>query len=82
MAETRDGRTSAVHTITGSSCFTERGFDVVPIPRNLRKAKKAVEEGVNNWDNLKIEGNIDAVITTTKAQVCGWAPYNMRQLTT
>ena len=42
--------------------FTERGFDVVPIPRKVfEKLKKAVEEGVNNWDNLRSEGNIDVI---------------------
>lgn len=42
--------------------FTERGFDVVPIPKELfGKLKAAVDAGLERWDSLRSEGNIDVI---------------------
>lgn len=42
--------------------FTERGFDVVPIPKRVfSKLKTAVDIGLKKWDSLRSEGNIDVI---------------------
>jgi hypothetical protein len=42
--------------------FTERGFDVVPVPTEIAaKLKAAVEAGLEKWDTLRTEGKIDVI---------------------
>lgn len=44
--------------------FTEVGFKVVPIPPAVYlKLKEKVDEGIANWENLRLEKQIDAVFT-------------------
>ena len=44
--------------------FTEVGFKVVPIPPTIfQKLKEQVDAGIANWDNLRLERQIDAVFT-------------------
>lgn len=44
--------------------FTEVGFKVIKIPDNIfAMLKEAVDEGIANWDNLRLEKQIDAVYT-------------------
>ena len=48
--------------------FTERGFDVVRTPAHIHaKLKKAVDEGIANWDNLREEEQVEDSI---------YGPYN------
>jgi hypothetical protein len=42
--------------------FTERGFDIIPTPPEVhQKLRDAVMAGVEDWDNLRSEGNIDVI---------------------
>jgi hypothetical protein len=42
--------------------FTARGFDKVRMPDStFRKLKKALDEAVNNWNNVHSEGSIDVI---------------------
>lgn len=44
--------------------FTERGFEVIPIPTKVfEKLKAALEKGLENWDSIPSEPQIDAVYT-------------------
>lgn len=44
--------------------FTEVGFKVIPIPAaTFAKLKAKVDQGLANWDNLRLEKQIDAVYT-------------------
>lgn len=44
--------------------FTEFGFKVIQIPPEIfAKLKAKVDEGIENWDNLRLERQIDAVYT-------------------
>lgn len=44
--------------------FTERGFDIIPIPDDLFEVLKGkLDESLEKWDNLREERKIDAVHT-------------------
>jgi hypothetical protein len=44
--------------------FTEFGFKVITTPTSVRlKLKNALDEGLNRWNNLRNEAQIDAVYT-------------------
>lgn len=44
--------------------FTERGFDVIPIPEDLfALLKEKLDTSLENWDNIRTERQIDAVHT-------------------
>lgn len=44
--------------------LTPRGFEVVDVPKDIfQKLSDAVKRGVENWDNLPEERQIDAVYT-------------------
>jgi len=42
--------------------FTENGFDIINTPPDIHaKLIAAVEKGLENWDNLRIEEDVDAI---------------------
>lgn len=51
--------------------FTRDGYKVADVPKPLfEKLKAAVDAGVQRWDSLRAEGNID-VIYTKEVRVYG-----------
>ena len=44
--------------------FTRDGYKVADVPKPLyEKLRNAVMDGVNRWDTLRSEGNIDVIYT-------------------
>lgn len=49
--------------------FTELGFEVVSTPPEVAEMlKEAVDDGINNWDDLRFERKIDAVYTPIQSK--------------